>query len=102
MSFLHNIEELVIMNCYFKTFDQYTEVLCKPRLLRKLVVEASGWQGQLMVRLACPNRLQLQALHLRVCYAPLLHWLTPGNLGDLCATHISMQILTHTAVCINS
>jgi hypothetical protein len=76
MSFLHNIEELVIRNCHFKTFDQYTEVLCKPRSLRKLVVGDSGWQGQPTVRLdRLPCLSQVQALHLDSCDTLFLHWL---------------------------
>jgi hypothetical protein len=75
MSFLHSVEQLVLANCTFPTFDQFAEVVCKPRSLRTLRSFHSKWEdGPTMEldRLPCPS--QLQALHL-YRGSPLLHWL---------------------------
>jgi hypothetical protein len=77
MSFLHNVEELILTDSDFETFDQFTEVVSEPRSLRKLEVRGNNsWEdGPTMEldRLPCPN--QLQALHLEGCQDPLFPWL---------------------------
>jgi hypothetical protein len=75
LSFLHTVEELHFSFSEFQSFDQFTEVVCKPRSLRKLELVRSGWEDGPTVgldRLPCPR--QLQALRLDE-HEDLLRWL---------------------------